>query len=103
MRRVLVPVALGMAALYLALAVGAAGCLLTPFEQPDPAHHHQKSHVSHSALCAWACQANPTLSALVEAPHAAVFQLAALLILVRISPTTRLIIRDAHPRAPPSF
>ncbi len=103
MRRGLVPLAVGMAALYLVLAVGAAGCLFTPFEQPDTGHHHQKSHVPHSAFCAWACQANPTVSALVEAPHAVVFQLVVLLILIRTTRAARLTVGAAPPRAPPSF
>ena len=81
MRRVPAPVAFGMAALYLALAIGAAGCPFMHVEQTDTAHH-QTSHGPHSAFCAWACQANPTVSALVEALHAVVFQVIALLILV---------------------
>lgn len=101
MRRGLVPLAVGMAALYLALAVGAAGCFSTPFEQPHTGHH--QTHVPHSAFCAWACQANPTVSALVEAPPAVVFQLVVLLILVRTTRTARLAVDAAHPRAPPSF
>jgi hypothetical protein len=102
MRRVLVPLALGMAAVYLALAVGVAGCLFTHVEQPDTGHH-QTSHGPHSAFCAWACQANPAVSTLVEVPHTAVFQVVALLTLIRVSRTRHLILRAAHPRAPPSF
>ena len=56
----LVPLAFGMVVLYAALAVGAASCLVLHVEQPQP-HHHSQSHVAHSALCAWACQINPTV------------------------------------------
>ena len=60
MKRRLVPLALGMVVLYAGLAVGAANCLVLHAEQPQP-HHHSQSHVAHSALCAWACQVNPTV------------------------------------------
>jgi hypothetical protein len=49
-----------MVVLYAALAIGAANCLVLHAEQP-PAHHHSQSHLAHSALCAWACQINPTV------------------------------------------
>lgn len=60
MRRSLVPLAIGMALLYAALAIGAANCLVLHAAQP-PSHHHSQSHMAHSALCAWACQINPTV------------------------------------------
>jgi len=69
MKRRLVPLAIAMAVLYTALAIGAANCLVLHADQP-PAHHHSQSHVTHSALCAWACQVNPTV--IVPAPVAAV-------------------------------
>ena len=65
MKRPLVPLAIAMLALYAALAIGAANCLVLHAEQPQ-AHHHSQSHVTHSALCAWACQINPTV--IVPAP-----------------------------------
>ena len=101
MKRILVPLAIGLATVYLALAVGAAGCL---FEQPEPSaahHHHQKSHVAHSAFCAWACQANPTVSESGDTPLALVFHLVALLIFVRTSVPLHLATHAAHSRAPP--
>ena len=60
MNRRLIPLAIGMAVLYAALAVGAANCLVLHSEQPS-AHHHSQSHVAHSALCAWACQIHPSV------------------------------------------
>jgi hypothetical protein len=71
-----------MMALYVVLAIGATGCFLVPSEQASPLHHHSKSHVAHSAFCAWACQANPTISALSVAPPAAVLELVAVLLLI---------------------
>ena len=67
MKRLIVPLAFAMVALYAALAIGAANCLVLHSEQPR-AHHHTQSHVTHSALCAWACQVNPTV--IVAAPLA---------------------------------
>lgn len=60
MKRLIVPLALAMVVLYAALAIGAANCLVLHAEQPR-AHHHGQSHVTHSALCVWACQVNPTV------------------------------------------
>ena len=101
MRRILLPLAVGMAVLYLALALGAAGCLLSHSEDGTLPHHHHQSHVTHSAFCAWACQANPTVSLPVPAPPAAVMQLVALLIFVRVSMPGRPAAQITHSRAPP--
>ena len=67
MKRLIAPLAIGMVLLYAALAIGAANCLVLHAEQPPP-HHHSHSHVTHSALCAWACQVNPTVAVLAAAP-----------------------------------
>jgi hypothetical protein len=101
MKRAFAPLALGMVALYLTLAVGAAGCLFQLPGHGVPAHHHHHSHVAHSAFCAWACQANPTISVLVDNPAAVILPFVALLVLVRTSLTTRITVPLAHPRAPP--
>ncbi len=70
MKRLVAPLAVGLAALYLVLAMGAAGCL---FLHGEPsAHHHNPSHVTHSALCAWACQVNPTVATVSSAPSATI-------------------------------
>jgi hypothetical protein len=60
MKRWIPPFAVGMAVLYAILAIGATSCLVLHAEQPL-AHHHSDSHLPHSALCAWACQINPTV------------------------------------------
>jgi hypothetical protein len=65
MKRRLVLLAIPVVILYAALAIGAANCLVLHAEQTQ-AHHHSHSHVTHSALCAWACQINPP--AMVSAP-----------------------------------
>ncbi len=68
MRRWTTPFAAVMVALYVVLAVGATTCLVNPSEEPAPLHHHSQSHVAHSAFCAWACQANPTVALVSGAP-----------------------------------
>jgi hypothetical protein len=71
MKRWIAPLAIGMVLLYAALAIGAANCLILHAEQP-PAHHHSQSHLAHSALCAWACQINPTVTVPAAVPLVAV-------------------------------
>ena len=71
MKRRLAPFAIAMAVLYAVLAIGAANCLVLHAEQPQ-SHHHSQSQVSHSALCAWACQTNPTVIVPAPAPLVAV-------------------------------
>ena len=61
MKRRIAPLAIAMVVLYAALAIGTTNCLVLHAEQPQ-AHHHGQSHVAHSALCAWACQVNPTVT-----------------------------------------
>lgn len=86
MKRLIVPLALAMVVLYAALAVGAANCLVLHAEQPQ-AHHHSQSHVAHSALCAWACQLNPTV---IVATPLALFAMATVV--------ARLILTDSDAR-----
>src|SRR5262245_24065646 len=71
MKRWIAPLAIGMVVLYASLAIGAANCLALHVEQ-SPAHHHSHSHVAHSALCAWACQVNPTVIVPSAAPLVAI-------------------------------
>jgi hypothetical protein len=81
MKRWIAPLAIGMVVLYAALAIGAANCLVLHAAQP-PAHHHSQSHVAHSALCAWACQINPTVIVPAAIPMLAVSTVVARLRLV---------------------
>jgi len=77
MRRWTVPLAMGMVVLYAVLAIGTSCCLFLHAEHQ--AHHHSPSHVAHSALCAWACQANPTITVHAGVPLGVVFAVIALL------------------------
>jgi len=101
MRRIVAPLAIGMTVLYLALAIGAAGCLSLHSGPSTAAHHHSQSHVAHSALCAWACQANPTATVLSIAPTKVVFALLLLLPLLVTALNTRLSASVPLSRAPP--
>lgn len=101
MRRWLAPLAIGMVVLYVALAIGAAGCLFLHTEQPRSGHHHSQSHVAHSAFCAWACQANPAVSIHIAAPIVLIFALLGLLCIGGSTPPAALFATVFHSRAPP--
>ncbi len=101
MRRWLAPFAAGTLVLYVVLALGATTCLVSPADQPTPLHHHSKSHVAHSAFCAWACQANPAESIHAVAPAAVVLELVALLLLLGMVSPAGLVTIPSLARAPP--
>jgi hypothetical protein len=102
MKRWLAPLALGIGVLYAALAIGTSSCLFLHAEQSGPVHHHDgQSHVTHSALCAWACQINPTVIVHTVVPLGAVFALVAMLWLVGVTPHTGLFAATFRSRAPP--
>ncbi len=61
-RKPSVGLAVGLAGLYLVLAVFSVACVFDHAD-PKPAAHHHGETVSHSSFCAWACQANPTSDA----------------------------------------
>lgn len=100
MKRWFAPFVVGMVMLYAALAVSAAGCLIMQTEEEGHAHHHP-SHAAHSALCAWVCQVNPTVSIHAAAPLVALFVLATIRRLVHVVPQTFLIPVVSRSRAPP--
>jgi hypothetical protein len=79
MRRSLPSFAVGMVLIYVALAIGAAGCLDLRAEKSNQAHHDGQHHASHSSFCAWACQVNPTAAVLAVAPLATIFAPTAIL------------------------
>lgn len=58
MKRVLFPMAVVLAGLYLLLAGMASVCLFGHGETHAGEHHHHGSQPAHSTLCVWACQAN---------------------------------------------
>lgn len=101
MKRWRSPVAAVVVALYLALASSAATCLLSPSPGSSPLHHSGKSHVAHSAYCAWACQANPTETPLSTAPPAAALVLVAVLLLSGATAQAGHFALVSRSRAPP--
>ena len=101
MKRLMAPLAVGMTALYLALAIGTAGCLFLHAERPGASHHQSSSHPAHSALCVWVCQANPTVAIVDDPPPSVILQLAVLLLLLSPSLTQRLLLSLSDSRAPP--
>ena len=100
MKRWIAPLTIGMVVLYAALAIGAANCLVLHAEQP-PAHHHSHSHVAHSALCAWACQANPTVYVPAVVPLVAILAVVAMLRMAESSAQAILLDSGSPARAPP--
>jgi hypothetical protein len=102
MKRSFTLLALAMVALYVTLAIGGAACLVDATEHHSTAHHHH-SHVAHSIFCAWACQANPTVTTAIHTPPEAVFHLVALSVSIHSLQPTGPVIFAAHPRAPPSI
>jgi hypothetical protein len=100
MKRLIAPLAVGMVMLYAALAIGAANCLVLHVEQP-PAHHHSHSHVAHSALCAWACQINPTVIVSTPVPLVAISTVVARLSFADSAACTAFLCSPFSSRAPP--
>ncbi|MEP6959151.1 MAG: hypothetical protein ABI980_10525 [Nitrospirota bacterium] len=100
MRRCFAPLALAIAALYLALSVSAVTCLLAHESQPRSIHHHTGG-ATHSSLCAWACHANPTIDLPATTPQAQLLRLVGMLLLVAMSVSSFLSQQSAQSRAPP--
>ncbi|HMU54363.1 MAG TPA: hypothetical protein PKA61_05130 [Nitrospira sp.] len=101
MTRLLAPFAGAMTVLYLALTIGAAAYLSGPAASSATAHHHSPSHVSHSALCVWACQANPAVAGLFVAPAKVFFTFLLLPPLLSLTVHARLSSPGSPSRAPP--
>jgi hypothetical protein len=100
MKHRIAPLAIGMIVVYAALAIGAANCFVLHAEQSS-GHHHGHSHVAHSALCAWACQINPTVTV-----PAAVSLVAGATVIARLRQTDSTVrifspISESPSRAPP--
>jgi hypothetical protein len=102
MKRWIAPLAVGMVVLYAVLAMGAANCLVLHAEQP-PYHQHSQSHVAHSALCAWACQINPTVIVATTVPLVALSTVVARLCSTDSLTDTALFTSLFSSRAPPLF
>jgi len=99
MSRRIAPFAGALAAWYLVLAVSAAVCALEHGARSQ-SNHHQQTGV-HSALCAWACQANPAHTLLPSAPPMWLWLAAFVLPLADASPVIRLLELFVRSRAPP--
>lgn len=100
MKRWAVPLALTTATVYLTLSVSAAACLFAHESQSRTSHHHTNG-VTHSSLCAWACQANQTVDLPPSAPQTQPLHLIALLLLVGFVLPSLLAQQPAQARAPP--
>ena len=100
MKRCVPALAIGMAVLYAVLAIGAANCLVLHAEQPQT-HHHSQSHVTHSALCAWACQINPTVMMAAPIPPAAISTVVTKFCPLNLASHTALLASLLTSRAPP--
>lgn len=92
--------ALATAVIYLTLAVSAATCGFIHQNHTPTAHDHSGG-VSHSSLCAWACQANQPIDLSFAAPQLQPLVLVALLLLVSAVRPFVLFQQLAQSRAPP--
>ncbi|MBM4134085.1 MAG: hypothetical protein FJ245_09985 [Nitrospira sp.] len=101
MKRVLFPMAVVLAGLYLLLAGMASVCLFGHGETHAGDHHHHGGQPVHSTLCVWACQAN-------DGPIQASIPPALLLVLLSLglsrsldAPNLGFLVSSTHARAPP--
>ncbi|MBI4001851.1 MAG: hypothetical protein HY348_08715 [Nitrospira defluvii] len=99
-KNILSGIGLGIAGVYLTLALTTAGCLLAHAAQSD-GHHQHSGTESHSPLCSWACQATSDVGAVSHAPAGMVW---AAQPHVNLSPALFIaagISSSLHARAPP--
>ncbi|MBI5411397.1 MAG: hypothetical protein HZA21_05335 [Nitrospirae bacterium] len=101
MKRLLIPIAAGLTAIYLALAVQAAVCLFGHGDVPAGDHHHHPDKAAHSTLCVWACQANHETSLGASVPVVSLLLVAVGLLLVASSFAFARTIDRLRSRAPP--
>ncbi len=102
--QLLPPIAATLALLYLALAIVASVCLLDHPASQASGHHHSGQHSSkavHSALCAWACQANPGTSLVSAAPLVQPVLVVLVLLLISCSVLSGFRRCQLFPRGPP--
>ena len=100
MRKCFVPTALLLATLYLTLSVGALACLFAHESESHVSHHHT-GETTQSSLCAWACDANPTVDFSIITPQMQPLQLVSMLPLVESSVSYFLTPQSVQSRAPP--
>lgn len=102
--RVIPLIAGALAFFYVALAVVASVCLFDHPASQASGHHHssqQPSKAVHSALCAWACQANPGTSLVSAAPLVQPVLFVLVLFLVSCSVLSGFRRDQLFPRGPP--
>lgn len=100
MRKLVLPLALTTATAYLILSVSAAACLFAHQSQARTTHHHNGG-VTHSSLCAWACQVNSTVDLPTTSPQAQPLQFVAFLLSVGTVVPSFISQQSAKSRAPP--
>lgn len=100
MKKCFVPLALAIATLYLTLSVSAMACLFSHESQSRTSHHHTNG-VTHSSLCAWVCQANPTVDLSAATPQSQPLHLVGLLLLGSVVARLLFSQQSAQSRAPP--
>ncbi|MCC6141528.1 MAG: hypothetical protein IT389_13040 [Nitrospira sp.] len=96
----MLPLALATAAVYLTLSFSAASCLFSHRTTSSTTHPHSGSQ-AHSSLCAWACQANPTVDLPSIAPQSEPLRAMAWLLLLGAGLFSLVSPQSAHSRAPP--
>lgn len=103
-QRPLAGIALGIAGVYMTLALMAAGCLFAHAASADGHHQHSGQHSgaeSHSPLCSWACQATSDVGPTSQAVGGMVW---AVQVHTAVSSPLLIAVRDQsslHARAPP--
>jgi hypothetical protein len=100
MRKCFIPFALAIAALYLTLSVSAVTCLFAHGSESRSAHHHAGG-ATQSSLCAWACDANPTVALPTPTPQTQPLQLLSMLRSSDSSITSFFSQQSGDSRAPP--
>ena len=100
MRKCFVPLALTLATLYLTLSVSAVACLFAHESKSRSSHHHTGG-ATQSSLCAWACDANPTVDLPTPTPQTQPLHLVSMLLLVDSSVSSLRSQQSGQSRAPP--
>ena len=100
MRKGFVLLSLTLATLYLTLSVSAVTCLFAHGTRSGSAHHHAGG-MTQSSLCAWACDANPTVDLPTPTPQTQPLQLLSMQPLVDSSVASAIFHQSAQSRAPP--
>ena len=100
MKKCFIPLALTLATLYLTLSVGALACLFA-HETGSRSSHHHTGGATQSSLCAWACDANPTIDFSPPTTLTQSLHLVTMLRLTDSSVSSFLSQQSAQPRAPP--